>query len=157
MFKYPTNNEAAMYYINDLTNKITILRVESNQDAQVFLTWAREYSPLRDFTVSNNYISIVNSKSSLEYFGFSIESFCALLITLKNKKSSLDGNHKLFFETLLKKPNDTIYNCAINSGVEATHAYRPMNQLKEYCAKTSSITGGRNPFLFFTSVRNDLL
>ncbi|EPT0813913.1 TPA: hypothetical protein ACUU9M_004179 [Yersinia enterocolitica] len=145
-----------MYYINDLTKKKSILRIKSSQDAKTFLTWAKEYSPSCDFVISDNYISVIESELSLEYFGFSIESFCTLLITLKNKKSSLDSNHKLLFETLLKKPNDTIYNCAINSGVNATHAYRPINQLKEYCAKTSSLTGGRNPFVFFTSVRNDL-
>lgn len=97
---------------------------------QVFLTWAKEHSPSSDFVINNNYISIVDTELSLEYFGFSVENFCTLLIIFKNKKLSLNSNHKLLFETLLKKSNYTIYNGEINLDVDETHAYRPINQLK---------------------------
>ncbi len=70
-----------MYYINDLTKKKSILRIKSSQDAKTFLTWAKEYSPSYDIVISDNYISVIESELSLEYFGFSVESFCTLLIT----------------------------------------------------------------------------
>lgn len=144
------------YFINDTSNRVTILLCSNQTEASIYAAWAREYAGDKSIEIElSPYTTNAAGDVLLSYYGFSIETLVDTVFECLPKRSQSCSN-KSMIKMLLRFPDLTKNECCMLTGREPTHYSRVSRLMSSHCKRVAVLSGGRNPMRLLREIRGDL-